>query len=49
MKCVRLRRIPKEKKFKGSAFIEFSTEEEAQKVAKLKIKVNDKELLILPK
>jgi hypothetical protein len=45
---VRLRR-QKDKKFKGSAFVEFESEEKAKEVAGLKLKFGDADLVIFPK
>ena len=46
---VRLRRVPKTKQFKGSAFIEFSTKEEAESVACKTVTYADKELILMTK
>ena len=46
MLSTRLRK-DKQKKFKGSVFVEFASEEEAKKVAQLKLQHNSKDLVIM--
>jgi lupus La protein len=47
--CVRLRRNKETKEFKGSAFVEFSTQEEVDAAIKSEIKVNDVKLTCMSK
>lgn len=44
---VRLRKVPQNKKFKGSIFVEFATPEVAQKVLETDISFNDQKLTLL--
>ncbi|KAI8072660.1 hypothetical protein BC940DRAFT_232995 [Gongronella butleri] len=50
--AVRMRRVlfgVRKGKFKGSVFVEFSTPEEAEKVAAMSLKFKDNDLLLMPK
>ncbi|KAL1922627.1 uncharacterized protein VTP21DRAFT_10166 [Calcarisporiella thermophila] len=49
-RAVRMRRTDdKEKKFKGSVFVEFGTQEEAEKIAQMKLEYNGQELEVMTK
>jgi len=47
--CVRLRRNKESREFKGSAFIEFTGEDEMQKALKSEITINSQKLLVVTK